>query len=150
MEPTGAGEICARILAALPTWFGFPDSVADYVRAANENPTVVASVDGEDVGVLTLVAHSDYAAEIYVMGVLPDHHREGIGRAMLERAQAWLADHGFEFLQVKTLSARNDDPGYAKTRAFYSACGFRTLEEFPDLWRPDQPALQLIKGVPRR
>jgi hypothetical protein len=32
---------------------------------------------------------------------------------------------------------------------FYFACGFRVLEEFPDLWDAANPALQLIKVVPK-
>jgi hypothetical protein len=50
-------------------------------------------------------------------------------------------------LQVKTLSASRPDPGYDKTRAFYLAFGFRPLEEFPTLWYPSNPALQLIKSI---
>ncbi len=90
IEETGTGTICRQILDTLPTWFGIPESVEDYVDAAEANPTVVASLDGIDVGALTLVIHTPYAAEIYVMGVRPEHHRRGIGRAMLEAAQAWL------------------------------------------------------------
>jgi hypothetical protein len=51
---------------------------------------------------------------------------------------------------VKTLSPRAADEGYAATRAFYFSCGFRPLEEMPELWGPDQPALQMIKTVPPR
>jgi len=56
VQDAGAGGICAYVLAALPHWFGFPDS----------------------------------AAEIVVMGVLPEFHRAGIGRALLEQAEPWL------------------------------------------------------------
>ncbi len=147
MEPRGAGAVCRRVLNALPHWFGIPDSVAGYVEAAEAHPTAVAAWQGEDVGLLTLVTHTPYAAEVFVMGVLPDYHRHGIGRAMLDRAEAWLAERDIEYLQVKTLSPRRPDAGYAKTRAFYLACGFRPLEEFPDLWQPDQPALQMVKAL---
>ncbi len=150
MEETGAGPICRQILGTLPTWFGIPESVADYVRVADANPTVVAAVGGTDVGILTLVVHTPSAAEIYVMGVLPEHHRRGVGRVMVAEAETWLAGRDIEYLQVKTLSPRHPDPGYAKTRAFYVAEGFRPLEEFPDLWSADQPALQMIKTIPRR
>jgi GNAT superfamily N-acetyltransferase len=149
VEQSGSGEACSRVLATLPTWFGIPESVAEYVASADTHPTVIASVDGDDVGLLTLVTHTPYAAEVYVMGVLPDHHRHGIGRAMLERAEEWLSERDIEYLQVKTLSPRHPDPGYAKTRAFYLACGFRPLEEFRDLWSPDQPALQMVKALGR-
>jgi hypothetical protein len=61
-----------------------------------------------------------------------------------------LTRSGVEFLQVKTLSAAHPDEGYQKTRAFYVACGFHPLQEFPDLWAADQPALQMVKALPRR
>jgi GNAT superfamily N-acetyltransferase len=143
----GSGEICRRVLAALPTWFGIPESVDEYVAKADEHPTVVATADGEDVGVLTLVVHTPYAAEVYVMGIRPEHHRQGIGRRMLEVAETWLRERDIEYLQVKTLSPRHPDPGYVATRQFYFAVGFRPLEEFPELWQPENPALQMIKTL---
>jgi GNAT superfamily N-acetyltransferase len=148
VQANGAGTLCAQVLAALPEWFGLPDSVAAYVAAADAEPTVVATLDEQDCGILTLRVHTPYAAEIVVMGVLPELHRSGVGRAMLEAAEWWLAERDIGFLQVKTLSPRSDDAGYADTRAFYFGCGFRPLEEMPELWGPDQPALQMIKSVP--
>ena len=147
MQEKGSGPICAAVLAALPEWFGFPDSVAAYVEAAETNPTFVATIAGRDSGILTLHLHSADAAEIVVMGVLPEHHRAGIGSAMLEAAESWLSRHEVAYLQVKTLSSRHPDPGYAATRAFYVSSGFRPLEEMPELWGADQPALQMIKNV---
>jgi GNAT superfamily N-acetyltransferase len=148
VQDEGSGPICAEVLAALPHWFGFPDSVADYVESADTHPTVVATDAGIDCGILTLRLHTPYAAEIVVMGVLPQQHRGGIGRAMLSAAESWLAERDISYLQVKTLSPRSSDEGYAATRAFYFGCGFRPLEEMPDLWGRDQPALQMIKTVP--
>ncbi|HEY1443556.1 MAG TPA: GNAT family N-acetyltransferase [Acidimicrobiales bacterium] len=146
----GSGEVCRRVLATLPTWFGIAESVEDHVAKADEHPTVVASIDGDDVGVLTLLVHTPYAAEVYVMGVRPEHHRHGIGRQMLRVAETWLRERDIEYLQVKTLSPRHPDPGYVKTRAFYFAVGFRPLEEFPELWQPENPALQMVKTLASR
>ncbi|HZU73937.1 MAG TPA: GNAT family N-acetyltransferase [Acidimicrobiales bacterium] len=146
-QAAGSGELCRRILAALPGWFSVPESVEDYVRAAEANPTFVARLGPDDVGFATVIAHSPHAGEIYVMGVLPDRHRQGIGRRLLAAVEADLAAAGAEFLQVKTLSPARPDPGYARTRAFYEGCGFRVLEEFPLLWGADNPALQLIKAL---
>jgi GNAT superfamily N-acetyltransferase len=148
VQAGGAATPCAHVLAALPEWFGLPDSVAAYVAAADAEPTVVATLDERDCGILTLRVHTPYAAEIVVMGVMPELHRSGVGRAMLEAAEWWLAERDIGFLQVKTLSPRSDDAGYAATRAFYFGCGFRPLEEMSELWGPDQPALQMIKTVP--
>ena len=147
-RPAGAGETCRKILKALPNWFGMPAAVENYIAVADRSPTVIASLEGWDVGLLTLVRHSPYAAEVYVMGVLPDLHRHGIGRALLQYAEGMLAADDVKFLQVKTLGPSMPDAGYENTRAFYFSCGFRPLEEFPDLWDPDNPALQMIKVIP--
>lgn len=147
VQERGSGDVCRQVLATLPTWFGIAESVADYVAAAEENPTVVATVGGDVVGILTLVVHTPYAAEVYVMGVRPEQHRHGIGRQMLEFGETWLRERDIEYLQVKTLSPRHPDPGYVKTREFYFALGFRPLEEFPHLWQPENPALQMIKTL---
>jgi GNAT superfamily N-acetyltransferase len=96
---------------------------------------------------LTLLSHGPYAAEIYVMGVIPEEHRQGIGRLLLAEAEARLATAGVEFLQVKTLSSRKSAEGYDKTRAFYLSRGFRPLEELPAIWGPDNPAVQMIKAI---
>ena len=50
---------------------------------------------------------------------------------------------------MKTRAASKPDDGYDKTRAFYVAYGFRPLEEFPNLWDPENPALQMIKVIPK-
>jgi len=143
----GSGEICSAILGKLPQWFGIPTANADYAAAADRHPTVVSTINGQPVGVLTTVQHSDAAAEVYVMVVLPEHHRRGVGVAMLTVAEQDLVERGITFLQVKTLAATHPDPGYVKTRAFYQANGFETLEVFPDLWDSDCPALQMVKHI---
>jgi hypothetical protein len=58
-----------------------------------------------------------------------------------------LACEGVEYLQVKTLTDTVDYEPYARTRAFYVACGFRPLQVFSDLWDPENPALQLVKRL---
>jgi ribosomal protein S18 acetylase RimI-like enzyme len=147
IEAAGAGATCRRILGTLPSWFGIPASVEDYVAVADRSLTVVASREDQDVGFLTLLPHGPSAAEIYVMGVIPEEHRQGIGRMLLAEAEARLATAGVEFLQVKTLSSRKSDEGYDKTRAFYLSRGFRLLEELPAIWGPDNPAVQMIKAI---
>lgn len=147
IEESGSGEICRSILAALPHWFGIPSSVADFVAVADRSPSVIGTANEKDVGITTLVSHSPYAAEVYVMGVLPEYQRLGVGSAMLRAAESRLATSGVEFLEVKTLSPSKPDAGYERTRTFYRAYGFRPLEEFPLLWDAENPALQMIKTV---
>jgi GNAT superfamily N-acetyltransferase len=143
----GSGPTCRQILEALPDWFGVPASVEEYVAAADRLPTTIASVGHHDVGIVTWLVRTPSAAELYAMGVLPHLHHLGIGRRLLGHVENLLAKDGVEYLQVKTLSSSKADDGYEKTRAFYLACGFRPLEEFPNLWGPENPALQMIKKV---
>ncbi len=64
-------------------------------------------------------------------------------------AEDWLRRRGVDWLHVKTLGPSHPDEDYAKTRAFYVACGFWPLEEFKALWDEKNPALMLIKKLER-
>jgi len=85
--------------------------------------------------------HTSFSAEIYVMGILPEMHRQGIGRALIDHAQEWLTNQGIEYLQVKTLGPSQPDVNYARTRSFYEAMGFRPLEEIKQVWDDQNPCL---------
>jgi hypothetical protein len=65
----------------------------------------------------------------------------------VKKAEAWLRQRGVEYLQVKTLGPSHPDEGYARTRAFYFALGFRPLEEFEQLWDADNPCLLMVKSL---
>lgn len=143
----GAGDICRDILSTLAPWFGIPEANTEYVEAAEAGPSIVASVDGTDVGITVIKRHFPEAAEVHLMAVRSDHRRQGAGRQMLRHAESALGADGVRFLQVKTLSPRRIDAGYDETRAFYGAYGFVSLEEFPELWDLSNPALQMIKTV---
>ncbi len=138
------------ILRSLPQWFGIDDATHHYIQVAGAHPTLLAheSERGDPpIGFLTIWQHSAAAAEVYVMAVMPDYHRRGVGRALLTAAERYLRATGVRFLQVKTLSEKHPDVGYQKTRAFYDAMGFWLLEEFPDLWGAHNPCWQLIKAL---
>jgi ribosomal protein S18 acetylase RimI-like enzyme len=98
-------------------------------------------------GFLALRHHNPVASEIHVLAVRRDHHRSGIGRALLRGAETGLARRAARLLQVKTLGPSHPDPGYARTRAFYSAMGFLPLEESTHLWGQDQPCLVMVKSL---
>ncbi|HEX2907112.1 MAG TPA: GNAT family N-acetyltransferase [Phototrophicaceae bacterium] len=132
--------MCEPILRSLPDWFGIEAATQQYIQDTDTYPTFIAYDGNQAVGFLTLKEHTEYAAEIQVMGIRSEYHRQGIGRALLQRAEAYLKQKGLRFLQVKTLSSKHPDGGYGKTRAFYLGMGFMPLEEFPDLWGQRIPA----------
>ncbi len=143
----GQSSACERILRALPDWFGIEAVIQGYAATVPSLPTFLARVDNQTVGFLSLKQHNPYAAEIYVMGVLPASQHGGLGRALLEKAEGYAKNQQIEYLQVKTLGSSNDDANYAKTRAFYAAMGFRPLEEFSQIWGENNPCLILVKKL---
>ncbi len=147
IRTSGSGALCRQLLNELPDWFGIEEAVDEYVAKAERATAVVAITDGREVGLLTLLKHTAFAAEIDVMAVQPDYHRRGVGRAMVDRAERLLVLDGVEYLQVKTLADTVEYEPYVGTRAFYAACGFRPLQVFPDLWDPNNPALQFVKRL---
>ncbi len=166
----GQGAAAAGILRALPGWFGIESSIVEYTAAVEKLPTFVAVAGGEGavpasevagaaalgdvdgaasdvVGFVTVKATSEDALELHVMGVLAEWHRRGIGGALVARVAAYARAEGFALLHVKTLAASDPDPGYAATRAFYLALGFRPLEVLPAVWGPENPCLLLVKPL---
>jgi ribosomal protein S18 acetylase RimI-like enzyme len=139
--------LCEPILRALPDWFGIEEAIIDYLAEIDHLPTWLANDLDQVTGFLSIKQHTPYAAEILVMGCQPGTHRQGIGRALVNQAQAWLVDHGVEYLQVKTLGPSHSDKSYAKTRAFYLAMGFRPLEELKQIWDENNPCLIMVKRL---
>lgn len=139
--------LCEPILCSLPQWFGMEQANIQYLKDINVLPTFLAFMDGKATGFLTIKQHTEYAAEIHIMGVHPQVHRKGIGRALITRAEEFLQQQGVEYFQVKTLSSSHPDRHYARTRAFYMAMEFRPLEEFNDLWDEENPCLLMVKSI---
>lgn len=138
--------IAAEILQSLPEWFGLPESTAEYIRTCRTLPLWAEYRDGKPVGFLSLRETSPYTAELHVMGVRKEYHRQGIGRRLFEAFRDYADSHGYEYLQVKTVDAGRY-PEYDRTRLFYESLGFRKLETFPTLWDEWNPCLILIRSV---
>jgi len=138
-------RICNQILRGLPEWFGNEEAIVDYVREVRELP-FFAAYDGEDAeGFLAVKTHNPYTAELCVMGVMKDHHRQGIGRALVERAEKYCQEQQYCFFTVKTVDSSAPYESYARTREFYFAMGFRPLEVFPTYWDEVNPCLFMAK-----
>jgi coenzyme F420-0:L-glutamate ligase/coenzyme F420-1:gamma-L-glutamate ligase len=147
VEITDAAErsrIAEAVLRDLPDWFGIEEATQGYIEAAALLPTFAV---GRDVGFLCLKQHTERAAEVYVMGVRREHHRRGLGRRLVEAAEAWCRARRVRYLHVKTLGPSRPDREYAATRAFYESMGFIALEELHGLWDEENPALFLVKDV---
>jgi GNAT superfamily N-acetyltransferase len=143
----GKSTLCEPILRSLPDWFGIEEDITKYLADIDRLPTFLAIASDQVIGFLTIKQHFPHSAEILVMGCLPEVHRQGTGRALVERAEAWLLDEGVEYLQVKTLGPSRPDPSYDVTRVFYQALGFEPLEEFKQVCDENNPCLVLVKKL---
>ncbi len=144
-DPSEKSALCENILRSLPQWFGNEAALLDYARQAGELPVAAFYEGGEAIGFLALKAHTPFAMEVCVMGVLPQKHRKGAGRALIGWASDAARGAGAALLTVKTLAPTDPDEGYARTRRFYTAMGFMPVEVFPDYWDSDNPCLLMAK-----
>lgn len=147
VERPAEREAAARtVLQALPEWFGLPESLEEYVRVSRDLPFWADAGDGTVRGFVVLRETSPYAAEVYVMGVLPQYHRQGIGRGLFAALRQYAGERGYAFLQVKTVREGCCE-AYDRTNAFYRSLGFRELECFPRLWDERNPCQVYVMGV---
>jgi GNAT superfamily N-acetyltransferase len=101
-----------------------PDESLLGLLARDDFHAVAAVRDGEVIGGLTayeLVMYTEAATElfIYEVGVAEAHHRQGVGRALIEFACELCRTHGLSALYVPALA--HD----ARAVAFYEACGLK-------------------------
>ncbi len=76
--------------------------------------------------------------ELYVMGVLKEYHRHGVGRKLFEAAKTSALASGYSFMQVKTVQMGRYEE-YDRTNQFYINMGFKEFELFPTLWDECNP-----------
>ncbi|WP_173459460.1 GNAT family N-acetyltransferase [Ruminococcus flavefaciens] len=131
-------EISRNILEALTEWFEVEESREQYIAESEDRVFFAAEENGEYVGFLCLKETGNATVELAVMGVLKGHHREGIGRKLVEKAKEAARASGYSFMQVKTVQMGKYEE-YDRTNLFYISCGFREFEVFPDLWDEANP-----------
>ena len=74
--PDEKRRITRFILESLPDWFGIPEAREEYIEKSAAQP-FFAAFDGESaVGFLCLAETGKDTAELYVMGVLKEYHRQ--------------------------------------------------------------------------
>ena len=138
-------KICNDILRALPNWFGVESSIVDYVEQVRTMPFYAAFDKADSIGFLAVKVHNSFTAEVCVMGVLEEYHRQEIGRTLVTLCEKFCKENKMEFLTVKTLDEPGDSESYDKTRQFYFSMGFKPLEVFPLYWDEDNPCLLMAK-----
>jgi ribosomal protein S18 acetylase RimI-like enzyme len=146
-DPEEKRAVCDAILRSLPKWFGIEEAIVSYANDVRQLPFVTSSLYGKVIGFCAIKINFGVNAELYVLGLFEEFHGRGIGARMLAFVERFCRQREILYMTVKTLSHRDPDPNYAKTRKFYERCGFRAIEEFPSLWGEANPCLYMLKEV---
>lgn len=131
-------RIVRFILESLPDWFGIPEAREEYIAESTDKIFFCAYDADEPTGFLYLKETGHSTVELYVMGILKEFHRKGIGRELFRNAKKAAAEKGYSFLQVKTVRMGKYEE-YDRTNKFYLSLGFKEFEVFPTLWDERNP-----------
>lgn len=139
-------RITRQVLEALPDWFGIPEAREDYIKNSVEQIFFTATEQEREVGFIYLKETGKETVELYVMGVLKEYHRRGIGRELFKAAKACAADKGYSFMQVKTVQMGKYKE-YDDTNRFYINMGFKEFEVFHTLWDEQNPCQVYVMAL---
>ena len=123
-DPVLRRRILETLTARLPEWFAQAESNRHYAEQAEVLEAWVARIGGRPVGLLLLKRHSAISAEIFWLGVDLDHHRQGVGKALVGAVERRLREEKIRFLFVMTLHPDDPYEPYRRTRLFYERMGF--------------------------
>lgn len=129
IQPTIAEQLCRQLAVNLPEWFGIPTANERYAKGCLERVSFAAKEDNEFIGLITLEFPFSNNANIYWMAVNRNYHGKHIGSALLNAAEKYSFEKGYQSITVETLSPKQKDPHYLKTYHFYEKNGFKPLFE---------------------
>jgi ribosomal protein S18 acetylase RimI-like enzyme len=126
-DPTASRRLLEALTARLPQWFAQADSNRHYAEQAEILEGWTARIEGRAYGLLLVKRHSAVSAEIYWLAVDPDHHRQGLGRALITTIEHRLRQDRLKYLFVTTLHPDDPYEPYRRTRTFYERLGFELV-----------------------
>ena len=113
------------------------------VRRAIADPStnVVIARFGQVVAGFALMQYRDDEAHLLLLGVNPQHRRQGVGRALI----AWLEDT-LRVAGIATIHAEVRE-SRAVARAFYAKLGFREAGVVPGYYQRTEAAVRIVKRL---
>lgn len=137
-------EISEKILCNLPKWFGREESIREYVKESTKLPLIACIYENEPVGFIVMKETGKDTCEIFVMGVLEEYHRKGIGSILNNSYEELAKKKGYSYSQVKTVKEGKYHE-YDITNSFYKSIGYSEFECIETLWDKDNPCQIYVK-----
>lgn len=122
-----AQELCQQIIINLPQYFGIPEANQHYIDSLAACVNFIAHINNQKIGLLSLNFPYPENANIFWMGVLSDFQGQGVGRALLQKAESYAITQLSKTLTVETLAPIESDSHYLKSYEFYKKNGFHPL-----------------------
>jgi GNAT superfamily N-acetyltransferase len=123
-------EQCTRLAAELPKWFGRPEANAMYSHKITAHECYSVKSNGNLAGLIALDFRIAATCNVWWLAVSPQFHRQGVGRALIERALNEARGRRCSHMAVETVSSKAENLEYELTRRFYLALGFKPFVEF--------------------
>jgi ribosomal protein S18 acetylase RimI-like enzyme len=123
-EATSADEAAVIVLwEACGLTRPWNDPALDFRRAVEGATSAVLILrDGEALAASVMVGSDGHRGWVYYLAVAPDRRREGLGRQLMDAAEAWLRDRGAPKLQLMVRTSN------AEALGFYEALGLERQE----------------------
>jgi GNAT superfamily N-acetyltransferase len=136
-----------KIAESLPEFFN-EKGLKKIKEALEKENSFGAYLEDELVGFVTIREADSNVIEISWIGVLPQHHKKGIGSKLLNESLLKYSGN-YKIAYGKTLSDTIKDEGYSQTRNFWFKNGFyplETIDPYPG-WDPGNPCLIFVKSL---
>jgi GNAT superfamily N-acetyltransferase len=98
-----------------------PDLIEDLDRRADNGSCLVAVVEDAVVGYVEMSV-VDGSGHVDQVSVMPDHQRQGVGRALMQAAEQWASAQGFASMTLTTFSH------VPWNRPWYEHLGYHVLD----------------------
>ncbi len=131
-------NITRTILESLTDWFEISEARENYIEYSADQLFFAAIEGSTPIGFLYLKETGKDTVELYVIGVLKEYQRQGVGRSLFEEAKKVVIAMGYSFMQVKTVQMGKYEE-YDKTNKFYLSLGFKEFEVLTNLWDENNP-----------
>ena len=138
--------ITRLILESLTDWFGIEESRENYIKDSADCDFVAAYDNEKPIGFICLKKTGKDTIELYVLGILKEYHRKGIGRKLFDKARQIAKSKGYSFIQVKTVKMGKYKE-YDDTNRFYISLGFKEFEVIDDLWGEENPCQIYVMSI---
>jgi GNAT superfamily N-acetyltransferase len=133
MEIRAARDTDAGAIAELSGQLGYPVAAAEMaerlarIASVGDGVVLVAEVDARVIGWLHVLStyRVEYAPYAEIMGLVVDerHRSGGVGRALLEAAERWASEQGFDTGRVRSNVVR------ARAHEFYRRHGYEQQKQ---------------------